>query len=85
MVIPDADSHYSIQIHPWLFQMLIVIVVYPDPSMVIPDADSHYSSPIHVSKGAKSRNRCNQVPHLTHDTNGKVTNSQKTPQTRAKR
>ena len=37
-----------------------------------------------VSKGAKIRNRYNQVPHLTQDTNGKVTNSQKTPQTRAK-
>ena len=31
------------------------------------------------------RNRYNQVPHLTQDTNGKVTNSQQTPQTRAKR
>ena len=39
---------------------------------------------IKVSKGAKIRNRYNQVPHLTQDTNGKVTNS-KTPQTRAKR
>ena len=29
-----------------------------------------------VSKGAKVRNRYNQVPHLTQDTNGKVTNSQ---------
>ena len=28
-----------------------------------------------VSKGAKFRNRYNQVPHLTQDTNGKVTNS----------
>ena len=28
-----------------------------------------------VSKGAKIRNRCNQVPHHTQDTNGKVTNS----------
>ena len=28
------------------------------------------------SKGAKIRNRYNQVPHLTLDTNGKVTNSQ---------
>ena len=37
-----------------------------------------------VSKGAKIRNRYNQVPYLTQDTNGKVTNSQKTPQTRAK-
>ena len=34
-----------------------------------------------VSKVAKIRNRYNQVPHLTQDTNGKVTNSQKTPQT----
>ena len=31
---------------------------------------------IKVSKGAKIRNRYNQVPHLTTDTNGKVTNSQ---------
>ena len=38
-----------------------------------------------VSKVAKIRNRYNQVPHLTQDTNGKVTNSQKTPQTRVKR
>ena len=29
-----------------------------------------------VSKGAKIRKRYNQVPHLTQDTNGKVTNSQ---------
>ena len=29
-----------------------------------------------VSKGAKIRIRYNQVPHLTQDTNGKVTNSQ---------
>ena len=30
---------------------------------------------IKVSKVAKIRNRYNQVPHLTQDTNGKVTNS----------
>ena len=30
----------------------------------------------HESKGAKIRNRYNQVLHLTRDTNGKVTNSQ---------
>ena len=29
-----------------------------------------------VSKGAKNRYRYNQVPHLTQDTNGKVTNSE---------
>ena len=34
-----------------------------------------------VSKGAKIRNRYDQVPHLTQDTNGNVTNSQQTPQT----
>ena len=27
-----------------------------------------------LSKGAKIRNRFNQVPHLAHDSNGKVTN-----------
>ena len=31
---------------------------------------------IKVSKGAKIRNRYNQVPHLSQDTNGKVINSQ---------
>ena len=31
---------------------------------------------IKVGKDAKIRNRYNQVPHLTQDTNGKVTNSQ---------
>ena len=31
---------------------------------------------LEVSKGAKIRNRYNQVPHPTQDTNGKVTNSQ---------
>ena len=32
-------------------------------------------NPVKVSKVAKIRNRYNQVPHLTQDTNGKVTNS----------
>ena len=31
---------------------------------------------VKVSKVAKIRNRYNQVPHLTQDNNGKVTNSQ---------
>ena len=31
---------------------------------------------VKASKGAKMRNRYNQVPHLTQETNGKVTNSQ---------
>ena len=35
-----------------------------------------FSPFLKVSKGAKIRNRYNQVPHLTQDANGKVTNSQ---------
>ena len=35
-----------------------------------------YNGEVKVSKGAKIRNRYNQVPHPTQDTNGKVTNSQ---------
>ena len=31
---------------------------------------------VKVGNGAKIRNRYNQVPHLTYDANGKVTNSQ---------
>ena len=31
---------------------------------------------VQVNKGAKIRKRYNQVPHLTQDTHGKVTNSQ---------
>ena len=31
---------------------------------------------IRVSKGAEIRNQYNQVPHLTQDTNGKVTKLQ---------
>ena len=37
-----------------------------------------------IIKGAKIRNRYNQVPHLTKDTNGKVTTHSETPETRAK-
>ena len=38
--------------------------------------DSYIMIKPKVSKGAKIRNRYNQVPQLTQDTNGKVTNSQ---------
>ena len=36
---------------------------------------SLFTSLFNKSKGAKIRNRYNQVPHLTQDTNGKVINS----------
>ena len=38
------------------------------------EEDTEYILDLKVSKGAKFRNRYNQVTHLTHDTNGKVTN-----------
>ena len=44
---------------------------------------ARYSPVIEVRKKAKIRNRYNQVPRLTQDTNGKVTTHNKTLQTRA--
>ena len=38
-----------------------------------------YTLVVLVSKGAKIRNQYNQGPHLTQDTNGKVTNLQLDP------
>ena len=60
-----------------LIQALIVVLI------VCKNEEDPFK--IESNKVAKIRNRYNQVPHLTQDTNGKVTNSQKTPQTRAKR
>ena len=57
----------------------------PLPSIILAVRGLFVKMLIKVSNGAKIRNRYNQVPHLTQDTNGKVTNSQKTTQTRAKR
>ena len=52
----------------------------PGDSTVNQNGEGNYSSSIihfvKVSKSAKIRNRYNQVPHLTQDTNGKVTNLQ---------
>ena len=66
-----------------------VIVVFPDHTHLlflkneiinmwaqIKPFWTYYLPKIKVSKGAKIRNRYNQVPYLTQDTNGKVTNSQ---------
>ena len=45
--------------------------------LIMVDAYSiRYNKVIKVSKGAKIWNQYNQVPHLTQDTNGKVTNLQ---------
>ena len=48
----------------------------PMDSCVCCISTSSESIHIRVSKSAKIRNRYNQVPHLTQDTKGKVTNSQ---------
>ena len=57
-----------------------VIVVYPDHTHLLFRllcVQIRWCSVIEMSKGAKIRIQYNQVPHLTQDTNGKVTNSQK--------
>ena len=64
------------------FTLLIIRgIPYSKERAFIPVIDSIIrklnESPQHkVSKGAKIRSRYNQVPHLTQDTNGEVTNSQ---------
>ena len=64
----------------WLFLKVplvglqFLIVVFPGHTH-LPFGISQ-ESPDKVRKRAKIRNRYNQVPHLTQDTNGKVTNSQ---------
>ena len=51
---------------------------YPGSEFVVANTLAKWKKlePNKVSKSAKIRNRYNQVPHLTQDTNGKVTNSQ---------
>ena len=52
------------------------MLLKPVGHIVTGDLKCITDSGIKVSKGAKIRNRYTQVPHLTQDTNGKVTNSQ---------
>ena len=44
--------------------------------LILKQHDFSVKKTLKVSKGAKIRNRYNQVPHLSQDTNGKETNSQ---------
>ena len=62
---------------PFQIQIQIQIYLFTQVSKLTTWGAGTY---INVSKGAKIRNRYNQVPHLTQDTNGKVPNSQQTPQ-----
>ena len=77
MVTLNTPSHHKIQLIncPQSLEKSITVIFMG----IIPLADKieyikHYLNK--VSKGAKIRNRYNQVPHLTQNTNGKVTNSQ---------
>ena len=49
-----------------------------DPDQPRPNVECKFTAckDMTVRKRAKIRNRHNEVPHLTQDTNGKVTNSQ---------
>ena len=53
---------------------ILVDIVFPILNVL--NDEFRKKSKMKVSKGAKIRNRYNQVPHLTQDTNEKVTNSQ---------
>ena len=57
-------------------QMSMTIVDEPFQSNIMRGEGERKLVVCKVSKGAKIRNRYNQVPHLTQDTNGKVTTSQ---------
>ena len=78
-IINCYDVHAYMPQHQYSASYVYIITVYISLYNILKDKISK------VSNGAKIRNRYNQVPHLTQDTNGIVTNSQKTPQTRAKR
>ena len=81
--IPWFFLHFSgsFQI-PWFFDEFLHKYVLHMHKVILTKVCIAYAQ---SNKVAKIRNRYNQVPHLTQDTNGKVTNSKKTPQTRAKR
>ena len=71
------DSHVLVDIKADLYIYLNI-----RPSVRPPPSLSHH--PSKVRKRANIRNRYNQAPHLTQDTNGKVTTSyNKTSQTRS--
>ena len=66
------------------FTGLLALTEIPNDCAIMPSCIYILSTTIaylsviedNVSKGSNMRNRYNQVPHLTQDTNGKVTNSQ---------
>ena len=65
------NNHFSNENINW--KKIYLINISTSNDMKLRDFQYRY---LKVSKGAKIRNRYNQVPHLTQDTKGKVTNSQ---------
>ena len=63
VAITKLQKHLLILISPSLWYI---------PLLIFSSVDIKFR----ISKGAQIRNRNNKVPHLTQDTNGKVTNSQ---------
>ena len=59
----------------WKYFKTVVCSDFGPNSLQRLSADATRRQRVKVSKGAKIRNRYNQVPHLTQDTNEKVTNS----------
>ena len=75
--VTNAASHQS------PFRLLTLAERFSETQILTDHFNTHkvimmkiYRLDFKVSKGAKIRNRYHQVPHMTQDTNGKVTISQ---------
>ena len=78
-VISRLDHNFEFSIDDWVQQFLYNFYIFSvlgiHDFLIAHNSKITFTSIIHkVSKGAKIRSRYNQVPHLTQDTNGKVTN-----------
>ena len=72
----DQPAHLRSLISAFVIRFLESMISILSTIGILISLDTIFSETMKVSKGAKIRNRYNQVPHLTQDTNGKVTNSQ---------
>ena len=76
----ESNQHYNCFLNAFYVLPLFFVLLYSlscqSMNLGINKKSSMYGQTFKVSKGAKIRNRYNQVPHLTQDTNGKVKNSQ---------
>ena len=72
----DQPVHLRSLISAFVIRYFESMISILSTSEILISLDTRFSETMKVSKGAKIRNRYNQVPHMTQDTNGKVTNSQ---------